>query len=104
MAKRDKRTSKPGGVRDLVRNFLDQHSSMLGAKCAAHARQEGLPQLIVDSQIITLQGAGVDSLIIAATAKPAAQTISKVYDLRWTPERFDRGRRSSRRASWRGCA
>ena len=35
-----------------------------------------------------LQGAGVDALIIAATAKPAAQAISKVYDLGWIPERY----------------
>jgi branched-chain amino acid transport system substrate-binding protein len=31
---------------------------------------------------------GIDALIIAATAKPAAQTIRKVYDLSWTPERY----------------
>jgi hypothetical protein len=42
----------------------------------------------VDSQIIELQGVGVDALIIAATSKPAAQTIRKVYDLGWTPERY----------------
>jgi branched-chain amino acid transport system substrate-binding protein len=42
----------------------------------------------VDSQVITLQGAGVDTLIIAATSKPAAQAIRKVYDLDWTPERY----------------
>jgi hypothetical protein len=42
----------------------------------------------VDSQIITLQGAGVDSLIIAATPKAAAQAIRKVYDLGWAPERY----------------
>ena len=42
----------------------------------------------VDSQVITLQGAGVDTLIIAATSKPAAQAIREVYDLGWTPERY----------------
>jgi branched-chain amino acid transport system substrate-binding protein len=42
----------------------------------------------VDSQVITLQGAGVDALIIAATNKAAAQTIRKVYDIGWTPERY----------------
>jgi branched-chain amino acid transport system substrate-binding protein len=42
----------------------------------------------VDSQVITLQGAGVDALIIAATSKPAAQAIRKVYDLGSTPERY----------------
>jgi branched-chain amino acid transport system substrate-binding protein len=37
---------------------------------------------------VALQGAGVDTLIIAATSKPAAQAIRKVYDLGWTPERY----------------
>src|SRR5271155_1424690 len=47
-----------------------------------------VPDPTVDSQVVTLQGAGVDTLIIAATSKAAAQTIRKVYDLGWTPERY----------------
>ncbi|HEX8111120.1 MAG TPA: ABC transporter substrate-binding protein [Kofleriaceae bacterium] len=39
----------------------------------------------VDSQIVTLQGAGCDALLTAATAKFAAQTIRKVGDLGWKP-------------------
>ena len=42
----------------------------------------------VDSQIISLQGSGADTLIIGATAKGAAQAIRKAYDLGWSPERF----------------
>ncbi len=42
----------------------------------------------VDSQIITLQGAGVDTLIIAATPKAAAQAIRKAFDIGWTPDRY----------------
>jgi branched-chain amino acid transport system substrate-binding protein len=42
----------------------------------------------VDSQIVTLQGAGVDTLITAATPKFAAQTIRKVYDVGWKPLHF----------------
>jgi len=42
----------------------------------------------VDSQVVTLQGAGVDALIIAATSKAAAQAIRKVYDIGWTPDRY----------------
>src|SRR6202042_3126937 len=42
----------------------------------------------IDSQIVTLQGAGVDVLIIAATPKFAAQTIRKTYDLGWTVVRY----------------
>ena len=42
----------------------------------------------VDSQIVTLQGAGVDTLIIAAIPKAAAQAIRKAYDIGWTPLRY----------------
>ena len=42
----------------------------------------------VDSQVITLQGASVDTLVIAATSKPAAQAIRKAYELGWTPGRY----------------
>jgi branched-chain amino acid transport system substrate-binding protein len=39
----------------------------------------------VDSQIVTLQGAGCDTLITAATPKFGAQTIRKVFDIGWKP-------------------
>ncbi len=39
----------------------------------------------IDSQIIQLQGAGVDTLISAATPKFAAQIIRKVADMSWKP-------------------
>jgi branched-chain amino acid transport system substrate-binding protein len=42
----------------------------------------------VDSQIATLQGAGVDTLLYAATPKFAAQAIRKTYDLGWNPVRY----------------
>jgi branched-chain amino acid transport system substrate-binding protein len=42
----------------------------------------------VDSQIVTLQGAGVDTLLYAATPKFAAQAIRKTYDLGWAPVRY----------------
>jgi branched-chain amino acid transport system substrate-binding protein len=43
----------------------------------------------VDSQIITLQAAGVDTLIIAAASpKAAAQAIRKAYDTGWMPDRY----------------
>jgi branched-chain amino acid transport system substrate-binding protein len=42
----------------------------------------------VDSQVVTLQGAGADTLMIFATPKAAAQTIRKAYDLDWRPERY----------------
>jgi branched-chain amino acid transport system substrate-binding protein len=42
----------------------------------------------VDSQIVTLQGAGVDTVLYAATPKFAAQAIRKTYDIGWTPARY----------------
>ena len=42
----------------------------------------------VDSQVVTLQGSGADTLMIAATPKAAAQTIRKVYDIGWRAARY----------------
>jgi branched-chain amino acid transport system substrate-binding protein len=42
----------------------------------------------VDSQIVTLQGSGADTLVIVATPKPAAQAIRKAYDIGWMPNRY----------------
>jgi len=47
-----------------------------------------LSEPTVDSQIISLQGSGADTLIIGATPKAAAQAIRKAYDLGWSPDRF----------------
>jgi branched-chain amino acid transport system substrate-binding protein len=41
-----------------------------------------------DSQVVTLQAAGCDTLLTAATPKFAAQTIRKVADLGWKPLHF----------------
>jgi branched-chain amino acid transport system substrate-binding protein len=42
----------------------------------------------VDSQIVTLQDSGADTLLIAATPKFAAQAIRKTFDIGWTPVRY----------------
>lgn len=42
----------------------------------------------VDSQVATLQGAGIDALIIAATPKAASQVIRNSYDIGWMPLRY----------------
>jgi len=42
----------------------------------------------IDSQVVTLQASGADTLITAATPKFAAQTIRKVYDIGWRPLHF----------------
>jgi branched-chain amino acid transport system substrate-binding protein len=42
----------------------------------------------VDSQIVSLQDSGADTLLIAATPKFAAQAIRKAFDIGWTPVRY----------------
>jgi branched-chain amino acid transport system substrate-binding protein len=42
----------------------------------------------VDSQIVSLQDSGADTLLIAATPKFAAQAIRKTFDIGWTPVRY----------------
>ncbi len=42
----------------------------------------------IDSQVVTLQGAGVDTLLVAATPKFAAQTIRRVAEMGWKPTIF----------------
>ena len=42
----------------------------------------------VDSQIVTLQASGADTLFIIATPKFAAQAIRKTYDVGWRPLTF----------------
>lgn len=39
----------------------------------------------IESQIVSLQSAGVDTLLLAAIPKFAAQAIRKVYDISWKP-------------------
>ncbi len=75
----------------LGKTFLAGVRDALGAEHAGMLVKEVSYEVTdptVDSQVITLQGAGVDALIIAATNKAAAQTIRKVYDIGWTPERY----------------
>ncbi|MGO9630276.1 MAG: ABC transporter substrate-binding protein, partial [Xanthobacteraceae bacterium] len=42
----------------------------------------------IDSQILSLQGSGADTLLVAAIPKFAAQAIRKVADLGWKPNFF----------------
>ena len=75
----------------LRKTFLAGVHDALGAEHAGALVKEASYEVTdptVDSQVITLRGAGVDALILAALAKPAAQAIRKVYDLGWTPERY----------------
>ena len=42
----------------------------------------------IDSQIVSLQGSGANTLLVAAIPKFAAQAIRKVYDIGWKPAFF----------------
>src|SRR5262249_26802064 len=42
----------------------------------------------IDSQVVTLQASGCNTLVTAATPKFAAQVIRKVYDIGWKPMFF----------------
>ena len=42
----------------------------------------------VDSQVVTMQSSGADTLVSAPTPKFAAQEIRKVYDIGWKPTHF----------------
>jgi branched-chain amino acid transport system substrate-binding protein len=61
------------GVRDALG---DEHAGMLVKEVSYEVTEP-----TVDSQVVTLQGAGVDALILAATNKAAAQAIRKIYDI-----------------------
>ena len=39
----------------------------------------------IDSQIVSLQGTGCDTILLASTAKFSAQAIRKIFDLGWKP-------------------
>ncbi len=42
----------------------------------------------VDSQIVTLQGSGADTLFMFAYAKQGAQAIRKAFDIGWRPDKY----------------
>jgi len=52
----------------------------------------------VDSQLVTLQGAGCDALLTATTQKFGAQSIRRVFDIGWKPLHFMSGASISRAA------
>ncbi len=65
------------GLKDVLGNDYD--------KTVIKTQSYEITDPSVDSQIVTLQSAGCDALLTAATAKVAAQTIRKVGDLGWKP-------------------
>ncbi len=76
---------------DFGKDYLAGLKDGLGDKYAKMVIKEASYEVTdptIDSQVVTLQGAGVDTLVTAATPKFAAQTIRKVYDIGWRPLHF----------------
>jgi branched-chain amino acid transport system substrate-binding protein len=67
----------PAGVKDALG---DKYGSVVVKEVSYEVTDP-----TIDSQIATLQGAGADTLLVAATPKFAAQAIRKVHDLGWKP-------------------
>jgi branched-chain amino acid transport system substrate-binding protein len=76
---------------DFGKDYLNGLKDALGAKNAGMVIKEvsyEVSEPTVDSQIITLQGSGADTFLIAATPKFAAQALRKAYDLGWKPVEY----------------
>jgi ABC-type branched-subunit amino acid transport system substrate-binding protein len=76
---------------DFGKDFLIGLRDGLGAEHANMIVKEVSYEVsdpTIDSQVLTLQGAGVDTLLIAASPKAAAQAIRKTYDLSWATDRY----------------
>ncbi len=73
---------------DFGKDYLIGLKAGLGAKYGSMVVKEVSYEATdptVDSQIVTLQGAGADTLVTAALPKLAAQAIRKAYDIGWKP-------------------
>jgi branched-chain amino acid transport system substrate-binding protein len=72
---------------DYGKDYLKGLRAGLGPKAAqiiAEASYE-LAEPTIDSQIVQLKAAGVDTLIEQSSSKAAAQSIRKVHELNWKP-------------------
>ena len=71
--------------KDYVNGVKDVMGARFGeAKLVSHEATDAT----IDSQIVTLQGAGVDALVCGIIPRFAAQAIRKVYDIGWKPMMF----------------
>ena len=76
---------------DFGKELLNGLKEGLGAKAAtmvvaAESFQATDPT--VDSQLITLKGAGCDTVMLFTYAKQGAQAIRKIFDLGWKPDTY----------------
>ncbi|MDR3534980.1 MAG: ABC transporter substrate-binding protein [Acetobacteraceae bacterium] len=72
---------------DFGKDYLAGAKDVLGGQVVKEATFE-VTDTTIDSQIETLQASGADALLVAATAKFAAQAIRKVHELGWKPMFF----------------
>lgn len=75
---------------DFGKDYVNGAKDVLGDKYAATVKEASYEttDATVDSQLASLQAAGVDALLVGATPKFAAQAIKKVHDLNWHPKFF----------------
>src|SRR4029079_1773767 len=64
----------------IKQGFGDKHDSIVIKTMSYEVADTS-----VDTQIVSLQGAGCDTLLTAATPKFAAKTTRKVFDIGWKP-------------------
>ncbi|GLH77161.1 branched-chain amino acid ABC transporter substrate-binding protein [Bradyrhizobium sp. SSBR45G] len=72
---------------DFGRDYLKGLRAGLGAKASLIVTQVSyeVSDPTIDSQVVQLKSAGVDTLIEQSSAKAAAQSIRKVHELDWHP-------------------
>jgi ABC-type branched-subunit amino acid transport system substrate-binding protein len=75
---------------DYGKDYLNNLRSALGAKVSLIVKEASyeVTDPSVDSQIVSLQASGADTLFVFATPKFAAQAIRKTYDIGWKPLEF----------------
>ena len=75
---------------DFGKDYIGGAKDILGDKYASTVKEASYEttDATVDSQLASLQAAGVDALMVGATPKFAAQAIKKVHDLGWHPKMF----------------
>ncbi len=71
---------------DFGKDYLDGMRDVLGERFGkVTTASYEVTDATIDSQAISLQGAGVDALLTAATPKFAAQIIRKLAEMNWKP-------------------
>ena len=97
LAKQILKTKPDGKIGVLFQNDAFGKDYLIGLKDGLGADHAGMlikevsyetSEPTVDLQILTLQGAGTDIIVNAATPKFAAQAIRKTFDIGWSPVRY----------------